>query len=151
MLNRIVHVGLTVTNIEKSIAFYRDVLGLEFQGQMIMEGDSTEKLFGMSPCKVKVAYLIGNEKMNMPTIELIQFETQLKEEPEIRLNKTSISEVCFCVSNIEEVYSQLKERGVEFLSPPQYFDLSSQGFGRSKAVYFRDPDGIILELMETIE
>ncbi len=40
---------------------------------------------------------------------------------------------------------------MEFLSDPQYFDLSSQGFGKSKAVYLKDPDGIVLELMECID
>ena len=35
MVGRIYHVGLTVSDLERSIAFYRDVLGLEFQVQLI--------------------------------------------------------------------------------------------------------------------
>ena len=42
MVGRIYHVGLTVSDLERSIAFYRDVLGLEFQGEIFMEGE--EKL-----------------------------------------------------------------------------------------------------------
>ena len=38
MVGRIYHVGLTVSDLERSIAFYRDVLGLEFQGEIFMEG-----------------------------------------------------------------------------------------------------------------
>ena len=36
MVGRIYHVGLTVSDLERSIAFYRDVLGLEFQGEIFM-------------------------------------------------------------------------------------------------------------------
>ena len=35
MLGRIYHVGLTVSDLDRSIAFYRDILGLEFQGRWI--------------------------------------------------------------------------------------------------------------------
>ncbi|WP_443739045.1 VOC family protein, partial [Treponema sp.] len=34
ILGRIYHVGLTVSDLERSIAFYRDILGLEFQGKI---------------------------------------------------------------------------------------------------------------------
>ena len=36
-------------------------------------------------------------------------------------------------------------------SDPQEFDFRQEGFGRSKAFYFRDPDGIILEIMQPLE
>ena len=43
MVGRIYHVGLTVSNLDKSIAFYRDVLGLTFQGEIMMVGEETDK------------------------------------------------------------------------------------------------------------
>ena len=36
MVGRIYHVGLTVSDLDRSIAFYRDILGLEFQGEILM-------------------------------------------------------------------------------------------------------------------
>ena len=42
MVGRIYHVGLTVSDLDRSIAFYRDILGLEFQGEIFMEGEETE-------------------------------------------------------------------------------------------------------------
>lgn len=45
MVGRIYHVGLTVSDLECSIAFYRDILGLEFQGEIFMEGEETDKMF----------------------------------------------------------------------------------------------------------
>ena len=45
MIGRIYHVGLTVSDLDRSIAFYRDILGLEFQGEIFMEGNETDKMF----------------------------------------------------------------------------------------------------------
>ena len=58
MIGRIYHVGLTVSNIDRSIAFYRDVLGLEFQGEIFMEGEETDKMFRKVNCKVRTKWLI---------------------------------------------------------------------------------------------
>ena len=58
MFGRIYHVGLTVSDLERSIAFYRDVLGLEFQGEIFMEGEETDKMFRRVNCKAKSDYEI---------------------------------------------------------------------------------------------
>ena len=142
------HVGITVSNIENSIKFYRDILGLTLKGQAIMEGKETDKLFAMNNCKVKIAYLNGSDNIISPPIELLEFVNNetIKDKPQ--LNKISISEICFRVDNIEKVYKHLIDNNVECLSEPQEFDFTAYGFSKSKALYFKDPDGIILELME---
>lgn len=63
---------------------------------------------------------------------------------------TSISDVCFYTDDIDSVYKTLIENHVECLSEPQYFDFRANGFGESRAFYFRDPDGIILEMMQPL-
>lgn len=151
MLKQIAHIGITVTHLEKSLDFYQNVLGLAYKGQMVMEGEATDALFGMKGCQVKVAYLEGGKFLHTPPVELLEFVTPHTKKEQSRLNQISISELCFEVDYIDLMYEKLKEKGVEFLSTPQYFDLTSQGFGKSKAVYFKDPDGIILEMIEEIK
>ena len=56
MVGRIYHVGLTVSDLNRSIAFYRDVLGLKFQGEIFMEGEETDKMFRNRDCIVGGAY-----------------------------------------------------------------------------------------------
>ena len=51
MVRRIYHVGLTASDLDRSIAFYRDILGLEFQGEIFMEGEETDKMFHKENCK----------------------------------------------------------------------------------------------------
>ena len=56
MVGRIYHVGLTVSDLNRSIAFYRDVLGLKFQGEIFMEGEETDKMFRKENCKANGYY-----------------------------------------------------------------------------------------------
>ena len=151
MIQEIMHVGLTVSDIEKSIAFYRDVLGLKYQGILTMEGKETDLLFGRPNSKAKVAYLNGSDEIMAPPVELIQFTDVEISHDKADLFKTSISEICFAVKDLDKVYNHLVENGVECISAPQPFDFTKDGFGKSKAIYFKDPDGIILELMQVVQ
>ena len=51
------------------------------------------------------------------------------------------------MKDIEKVYTDLKTQGVQFYSRPQLFELDEY---RVKAVYFRDPDGTTLELLQRV-
>lgn len=150
MIGRIYHVGLTVSDLDRSIAFYRDVLGLTYQGEMVMTGPATDALFQRKDCKVRVAYLNGSEHVEAPPVELIQFVGDAAEKVAPGLFAPSISELCFYTDAIDAVYERLLSKGVECLSPPVAFDFTDQGFGKSKAFYFKDPDGIILEMMQPL-
>lgn len=151
MIQDIMHVGVTVSDMDRSIAFYRDVLGLQFQGELLMEGEATDKLFAAEGCRVRVAYLKGEGTLQAPPVELIQMiSPKSPAADKADLFKTSISEICFETEDIEAEYVRLKAQGVEILSEPQTFDFTSSGFGKSKAIYFKDPDGIILELMQSL-
>ena len=83
-----------------------------------MQGESTDKLFGNKNCKIKVAYLNGSKEKIAPPIELIQFVSEESKNDTPKLDKISISEVCFRVENIDKVYEELKSKGVEFISEP---------------------------------
>ena len=150
MISDILHVGVTISDLDRSIAFYRDVVGLEFQGQLTMDDEATEKLFHRPGCKCRVGYLRGRTTLQGPPVELIQFTSQEAAKQPTDLFTTSISEICFLTDDIDREYERLTGLGVECLSAPQPFDFTADGFGKSKAIYFRDPDGIILELMQPL-
>ncbi len=150
MITSIIHVGVTVSDLDRSIAFYRDTLGLAFRGELLMEGEATDKLFGRPNSRARVAYLNGSDHLEVPPVELIQFTDRQIERRSSDLFATSISEICFVTDDIQREYDRLRALGVEFLSEPQDFDFTADGFGKSKAVYFKDPDGIILELMQML-
>ena len=149
MFHAVAHIGFTVSDLDRSVAFYRDVLNLEYQGEMTMNGPETAALFCREHCSARVAYLRA-EDPSTPPVELIQFTDQPAHTLRPSLFATSISELCFSTDDIDREYHRLRELGVEFLSEPQTFDSTAYGFGRSRAVYFRNPDGNILELIQAL-
>ncbi len=147
-MKTIAHIGLTVIDLERSVAFYKDVLKLDYVGEMTMQGRETDLLFADDNLTVRVAYL--KTKQGGPEVELIQFVNKEIAQDRASLFKTSISELCFEVDDIDKWFAHLQAHGVEILSKPQLFDSTNYGFGKSKAIYFKDPDGIILELIQNI-
>lgn len=150
MIKNIAHIGLTVKDLDRSVEFYRDILGLDYKGYMYMEGESTDRLFDGKNIRAKVAYLSPKTGEGCPDVELIEFVRGEVEEDQPSLFKTSISELCFGVEDIDGFFKELIEKGVEVMSQPQVFDSTAYGFGKSKAFYFYDPDGNILEAIEAI-
>ena len=150
MVGRIYHVGLTVSDLDRSVAFYRDILGLEYQGEIFMVGKETDAMFQRENCKARVAYLNGSKAVEAPPVELIQFVDNEVCRVRSDLFTTSISEICFYTNDADAVYNNLTENHVECLSEPQDFDFTADGFGKSRAFYFKDPDGITLEMMQPL-
>jgi len=64
------------------------------------------------------------------------------------LNNIGIVRVALACDDVDKAYNDLKVKGVEFLSPPQEVDLERPGQMPIKVVCFKDPDGIVLELVE---
>ena len=150
MIGEILHIGLTVTDLDKSIDFYKNVLGLKFLGELIMEGREADILFGRRNSRARIGYFNGGT-LKAPPIELIQFTDIEVERQEADLFRTSASEICLFTDDIWKAYRELSAKGVSFISEPQDFDFTKHGFGKSRAVYFKDPDGIILELIQNVE
>ena len=150
MIGQIYHVGLTVSDLDRSVSFYRDVLGLTYIGEIRMEGKDTDVLFQRKNCRARVAYLNGSAQKNMPPVELIQFEDMDVKKIPADLFATSVSELCFYTDDIDQTYRNFQKHHVECLSEPRDFDFTDSGFGKSRAFYFRDPDGIILEMMQPL-
>lgn len=128
MLNKIAHIGITVKDMEKSLDFYQNVLGLKLQAKAEMKGEETDRLFAKKNCHVKLSYLETTDKLSSPPIELIQFVSEEVELVPSSLSRTSISELCFATDDIDSFYQRLVEAGVECLSEPEIFDFTSDWF-----------------------
>jgi glyoxylase I family protein len=150
MLRAVAHIGITVRNMDRALRFYRDLLGLKVLGDITIEGDEADILTREKGVKLRVVYLRSEKDLKGPPLELLHFVEPAGDGkgPYPRLTNPGITEVAFWVRDIEQTYSELGTRGVKFLSPPQLFEL--EGYGKAKAVYFWDPDGTILELIQNV-
>lgn len=151
MLGALAHVGITVRDIDKAMAFYRDVLGFRVLADAVIAGEEADRLTRLKGVRLRAVYMGSNDDMKGPPLELLHFLEPAADggSPYARLTNPGITEVAFWVKDIERAYDELSARGVEFYSPPQLFELG--GYGKVKAVYFSDPDGTTLELVQVVK
>ena len=149
MLGPVAHIGITVRDMDQALAFYEGVLGMEKLGEATFSGEEASRLTRIPGTVLRAVYLRGGKAIKGPPLELLSFVEPGSGEgtPYTRLNHPGITEVAFWVTDIERVYLELQAKGVEFYSPPQLFEFAGY---TAKAVYFLDPDGTTLELIQTM-
>jgi len=149
MLGAFAHVGITVSDMDRALRFYRDLLGLQVVGDVTYSGDETATLTREKSAVLRAVYLRSPDDKKGAPIELLHFVEPLGGgKPYSRLTNPGITEVAFWVKDIEKTYIDLCEHGVKFYSKPQLFELEAY---KVKAVYFHDPDGTTLELIQNVE
>jgi glyoxylase I family protein len=150
MLGSVAHIGITVRNMDGALRFYRDILGLKVLGDVTIEGDAADEITQEKGVKLRAVYLRSEEDLKGPPVELLHFvePAGVGGVPYPRLTNPGITELAFWVKDIEKTYIDLRACGVKFYSAPQLFEL--EGYGKVKAVYFWDPDGTTLELLQSV-
>jgi catechol 2,3-dioxygenase-like lactoylglutathione lyase family enzyme len=139
------HVGITVKDLDASIRFYHDVLGLEFSNEPSpwFEGPALGPAVGVPGAALRqVSLLLGDT-----TLELLEYKSPPSEtDGPLRSNNLGASHVAFLVDDIKATKAELESKGVTFFSPVNVVDEGVLAGWRW--VYFADPDGYPLELVE---
>lgn len=141
------HTALNVLDIDRSVKFYKDVLGLEllFEPQEA-SGEAFEKATKINGAKIRFTMLKVADGSTL--IELIQYLTPKAKPNEQKICDTGAPHVAFRVDDIDEAKAKLESKGVKFNSDPVRIKegpLKGRGF-----VYFPDPDGLTLELFQEL-
>ncbi len=139
------HVGITVTNMKKSLTLYRDYFGLEVVWDELEEGKFISNLMGEDDVRVNTVKM---KDSNGGMVELLQFHSHPKNNNENLKHKVkniSCSHFALTVDNLDKVYNDLKNMGLTFICKP---DLSADG--GAKVCFCRDFDGTLIELVEVV-
>lgn len=138
------HTSFTVSDIERSIVFYRDMLGLELVTTLRLREPWIATMTGFGQADLKIAALrLGPGEHILELIEYVN-PCGAASAPH-PTNDIASAHLCFAVEDIHAEYERLTAAGVEFRSVPQAIGGEP---GNGWAVYFRDPDGIPLELSQ---
>ena len=140
----LLHTGLTVRDLDRSLAFYRDTLGMETVFEQEKEGGYLAAIVGYPGAHVRMAHLAFPGDVHR--LELFQY---LEPEPGRKPGEprdVGITHVCLLVDDIAALHERLRAAGVDFYSDPILVDTGANAGG--VGVYLRDPDGITLELFQ---
>lgn len=137
------HIGIVVNNVDLALRFYRDILGLKIQKDMIEQGEFIDSILGLKDVKVRTIKMSADDG-NL--VELLYYFSHPKQGrgPE-EICTIGVSHPAFTMNNLEEEYLRLKKQGIEFHCYPK---ISPDG--NAKVTFCRDFEGNLVELVEEI-
>ncbi len=140
---RLSHIGICVADLERSLTFYRDVLGFEKRSELAVEAEDADRLLGLEGVKLNVVYL----ERDGARIELLQYDSPntTGDTAPRAMNARGLTHISLRVHELPALITELGEKGVEVFQDT-WIDYRDAGIG---AVFITDPDGTRIELVES--
>ena len=140
------HTGFVVSDMDRSLAFYRDLLGLVEERNQVLEGEFISSLVGYPEARLHLVYLgLGDMKHSVELIQYLNPPGVPVELPE--RHQVGATHLGIIVDDLDSFYAELSARGVRFVGPPATRRDAVYPLAR-KGCYVQDPDGNYLELLE---
>jgi catechol 2,3-dioxygenase-like lactoylglutathione lyase family enzyme len=141
------HTGMTVSDIERSLAFWRDVLGFELSHRAHQKGELAEQITGVAGAEILIVVL----RAPGHKIELLEYlaPANRKLENELRPCDLGAAHVALVVDNLDEVLDRIAASGWKAAGKPQI--LTAGPNAGKRVIYVRDPDGTTIEFMQLPE
>ena len=143
MIKGLHHTSITVSDLESSIGFYRDILGLELLFARESSGEGLSEALGVENAHLKIAMFRAGDDF----LELIEYVNPKYEPKGLRPCDIGNMHVALRVTDIEELTRRLQKYDYTVNAPPRRI---AEGPMKGWVwAYFKDPDGAQLELIET--
>ena len=142
------HHGFTVSDAERSVAFYRDLLGLELvRVSERRDLPPYDRILGHDNVVLKVAIL--RHPVGEFILELVEYQNPVGQKRELDNPFIGSSHLAFEVDDVDVVYALLRDEGYGAINPP--VDVERDGVAVARAMYGLDPDGISIEIFQEFE
>ena len=142
------HVSLTVDDLDRSVGFYCGLLGLTLHDRGRLEPELIEQMTGMPNVEVDYA----DVDLGSRILELLHHRTAGVRRPiASRQERPGSVHIGLRVDDAAAVHGRLAAAGFAPLSPPRTLPDDGSGWSGSIVFYVRDPDGVMLEIVERAE
>jgi catechol 2,3-dioxygenase-like lactoylglutathione lyase family enzyme len=138
------HTSYTVSDLDRSLAFYVGLLGCEVIWQREIRDGYFRQIVGLPGAVVRAAQLRIPGSPHV--LELFEYVTPRGLPADVRNAHPGSSHIAWFVDDLPAAYAELAEKGVAFRSPPVLIDAGANRGGW--AAYALDPDGITVELFQ---
>jgi lactoylglutathione lyase len=145
VLHGVHHAGVTVANLDRALAFYRDVLGLEVFVVAERTDATIGQIVGYPGARIKLAFC--GVPGDSARVELLEYLEPRGESGGGDTFRPGTGHVCFRVSDIEALYARISEAGYAPRSTAPVTINEGPNAG-ARAFYVRDPDGYTVELFQ---
>jgi catechol 2,3-dioxygenase-like lactoylglutathione lyase family enzyme len=144
------HINIVVSDLERSVKFYTELLGFKESKRAHLEGEWIESIVGIKGVIADVAFILAPS--GEPRIELLRYKTPKGEAIPLNslANTIGLRHIAFRVDDICATAEKLKCAGVKLLGEPVIVphEVVTHDAGHKMLCYFHDPDGVLLEITE---
>jgi catechol 2,3-dioxygenase-like lactoylglutathione lyase family enzyme len=139
------HTGFTVSDLQRTSSFFRDVLGFAISPTTRHSGPAVERMIGVPGAVIDIAFATCANH----TIELICYvEPRSRRASDLRHCDTGFAHVAFEVGDIDRMAVAVQASGYRLFSEPQVVPAGPRKGGKN--VYAQGPDGIVIELQQAV-
>ncbi|HZE14003.1 MAG TPA: VOC family protein [Chthoniobacterales bacterium] len=137
------HTGITVSDIERSLSFWRGVLGFELSHRAHQKGELAEKITGVIGAEILIAVV----KAPGHKIELLEYRAPADRRQQNKIRPCDLGSVhiALTVENLNDILETIAASGWKAAGEPQTLTVGPNAGKR--VVYVRDPDGTTIEFM----
>ena len=141
-IQRLTHIGICVSDLERSLRFYRDVLGCKEVGRLELEGEAVATLNGWADAKVRAGYL----ERDGWRLELMEFPVPGWIGPKTPrpMNQLGFTHLSFRVVDLDAVCAQIEAAGGGLVPGTRLAPPGSP----TRVIMAHDPDGVRFELIQ---
>jgi lactoylglutathione lyase len=139
------HFGIQVADLERSVAFYRDLLGLELVARWVRDEPYIQELVGYPGVELNVA--VFRLPASASFLEILEYRNVERRAVDPGTANPGTAHLCVYVDDLEAMYEHLVAGGARFVSAIKSPTAGPNTGG--KVIYMLDPDGIRVELLET--
>lgn len=144
MAVQLLHTGLTVSDLDRALRFWRDGLGMEVVMQQEKQGGYLEEIVVEPGAHVRMAHLAFPGGGHV--IELFQYLEPRRHTVQTRPADVGFKHVCVTCDDIDALCNRMVAHGGRPFTPPIVVDTGANAGGR--CLYMHDPDGHVLELFQ---
>ena len=144
MITAVHHVSFTVSDMERSVAFYRDGLDFEVLDDRTVQGAFPEAVSALPGAHMRIVHLGGHGQ----GLELIHYYAPPGNSPAPRTCDVGSAHLCYIVDDIDAAMEKVGAHGARFLSEAKAVEGGPNEGNRM--VYFLDPDGIPMEFTQPV-
>jgi len=148
------HVAVGVRDMDRSLRFYRDLLGLRVVLDEVQDiGGIPGMREGIPKPTRRVVHLVWQDEAWAPFVVLSEFRG-VESGPPPKLNHVGVNHFAFWVDGLRERAAKLEQAGVKFILPPREVSAPTYGGGKDEKVLtciFEDPDATLLQFDERVE
>ena len=140
-IRMLTHIGICVSDLDRSLAFYREVLGCKEVGRLVASGPLTDRILALEGTELEAVYL----ERDGFRLELLHYRSPGHREAVIPrpINQLGLTHISLRVEDMAAVCDAIEAAGGRLLRERRDGDGAPSGVEMAT-----DPDGMLIELIE---